>query len=167
MSGPTPHFSWAELTVRKGVQGADLAHLTPATRASLTRLAQVLEVIRTAVGQPLRVTSGYRHGDPLQHGAGQAADIQADGLSPLYLLRLVRRASNAGLMPHPLRQVIAESLHGDEESVSEPMGEGSGQWLHVAIMGIEGEQFARASKSTYLQSWDPTDGPRVYRSVPA
>jgi hypothetical protein len=165
MSGPTPHFTWAELTTRRGVQGADLARLTPSARAALTRLAQVLEAIRREVGQPLRVTSGYRHGDPLQHGAGQAADIQADGLSPLYLLRLVRRMSNAGALPHPLRQIIAESLHGDEESVSEPMGEGSGQWVHVAIMGREGEPFARAANSMWLSSWDPTDGARVYRSV--
>jgi len=165
MSGPTPHFTWAELTVRRGVRGADLAHLTPATRAALARLAQVLEAIRREVGQPLRVTSGYRHGDPLQHGAGQAADIQADGLSPLYLLRLVRRMSNAGALPHPLRQVIAESLHGDEQSVSEPMGEGSGQWLHVAILGVSGEQFASQTRSQWMVSWDPTDGARVYRGV--
>ena len=165
MSGPTPHFTWAELTARKGVQGADLARLTPATRVALTRLAQVLEAIRREVGQPLRVTSGYRHGDPLQHGAGQAADIQADGLSPLYLLRLVRRMANAGLLPHPIRQVIAESMHGDEASVSEPMGEGSGQWLHIAILGRDGEPFARPANSAYLASWDPTDGARVYRGV--
>lgn len=164
-SGPSPHFTWAELTIRQGKQGADERHLTPATRATLTRLADVLEVIRREVGQPLRVTSGYRHGDSFQHGSGQAADIQADGLSPLYLLRLVRRLANAGQLPHPLRQVIAESLHGDEASVSEPMGEGSGQWLHVAIMGTGAEPFARAAGSAWMTSWDPTDGPRVYRGV--
>lgn len=165
MSGPTPHFTWAELTVRQGKQGADLSRLTASAKASLTRLAQVLEVIRSAVAKPIRVTSAYRHGDALQHGAGQAADIQVDGMSPLDLLRLVRRAANAGLLPHPIRQVIAESLHGDEASVSEPMGEGSGQWLHIAIMGREGEPFARPANSAYLASWDPTDGARVYRGV--
>jgi hypothetical protein len=165
MSGPTPHFTWNELTTRKGVAGADLDKLPHLARHNLTRLAECLEVIRATVGKPLRVTSGYRHGDPLQHGQGQAADIQADGLSPLYLLRLVRRLHNAGLFPHALRQVIAESLHGDEASVSEPMGEGSGQWLHVAILGREGEPFARQANSAYLASWDPTDGARVYRGV--
>lgn len=164
-TGPTPHFTWSELTVRGGVAGADLPRLPSAARANLARLAEVLEVIRGAVGRPLRVTSGYRHGDTLQHGMGQAADIQADGMSPLALLLLVRRASNAGLLPHHIRQVIAESLHGDEASVSEPMSEGSGQWVHVAILGAPGERFALPANSTWLASWDPTDGPRVYRGV--
>lgn len=165
MTGPTAHFSWNELTIRKGVAGADLDKLPPLARQNLTRLAEVLEVIRATVGKPLRVTSGYRHGDPLQHGQGQAADIQADGLSPMYLLRLVRRLHNAGLFPHPIRQVIAESLHGDEESVDEPMGEGSGQWLHVAILGDKGQKFDYAAKNMWQASWDPTDAARIYRSV--
>jgi hypothetical protein len=164
-TGPTPHFTWSELTIRKGVAGADLDSLYSAARLNLIRLAEVLEVIRASVGKPLRVTSGYRHGDKFQHGYGQAADIQADGLSPTYLLRFIRRLHNAGLFPHQLRQVIAESLHGDEESVSEPMGEGSGQWVHIAIMGLPGEKFSTPANSMWLSSWDPTNGDRVYRSV--
>lgn len=165
MTGPTPHFTWAELTIRKGVAGADLDELPSSARQNLTRLAECLEVIRATVGKPLRVTSAYRHGDKLQHGQGQAADIQADGLSPMYLLRLVRRLHNAGLFPHPIRQVIAESMHGDKLSVEEPMGQGSGQWLHVAILGEKGQPFNASTPGMWLASWDPPDSERIYRSV--
>jgi hypothetical protein len=162
---PTPHFTWSELTVRRGVPGAELAHVTRDTRAELVRVAEVLEAIRAAIGKPLRVTSAYRHGDPRQHGAGQAADVQADGVSPLALLRLVRELHAAGRLPHPLRQVIAESLHGDPSACDRPMGEGSGQWLHVAIRGSVGHKFADDTASAWLLSWQPANRDREYRSV--
>lgn len=49
-----------------------------------------LDEFREAVGSPLIVTSGYRGGDPAQHGLGRAVDVVAPNwagsLFDLYLL---------------------------------------------------------------------------------
>jgi hypothetical protein len=157
MNGPTPHFSWQELTVRKRIPGADLARLTDPARAELARVAACAEVIRAHVGKPIRVTSAFRAGDPRQHGQGQAMDIQVDGMSPMELLRIVRELDT----PYPLRQVIAETVHGSRADLDAPMGEGSGRWLHIAVFG---DGFTRASTMPWGASWDPP-GDRVYRPV--
>lgn len=164
MTQLTPHFSMEELTTRRGVAGADLARLTSSARASLVRLAEVLEVVRAEVDRPVRVTSAYRHGDPRQHGQGQAADVQVDGLSPLELLAIVRRLHSAGRLPHQLRQVIAESEHSGPSSVGRPMAAGSGVWLHLAIAGRKGEPFADPTSGAWLASYIVGDE-RIYRSA--
>lgn len=164
MTGPSPHFTWSELTTRRGVAGADLARLTSSARASLVRLAEVLEVVRAEVGRPVRVTSAYRHSDPRQHGQGQAADVQVDGLSPLELLAIVRRLHSSGRFPHQLRQVIAESEHSGASSVGRPMASGSGVWLHLAIAGRKGEPFADPTSGAWLASYIVGDE-RIYRSA--
>jgi len=151
MPGPTPHVTWDELTTRGGVRGADLAHLTDATRAPLIRVAETIEAIRATVREPVWITSGYRHGDPRQHGAGQAADIQVRSYSPMGLLALVRKLSDKGALPHPLRQVIAESRGTGLDGV---MGQGSGRWLHVAVLGVGAEPWASASSRPWLTSPD-------------
>lgn len=149
------HFSFAELTARNRVPGADLGKLTEATAANLRSLATELEVIRADVGAAVHVTSGYRHGDPLQHGAGLAADIQVRALSPLDLVERIH-ALRAIL---DLRQVIAESLAADPASLTQPMAEGSGLWVHVAIRGPRWE--ARSARP-WLWSVAPTSGRRTY-----
>jgi hypothetical protein len=160
----TPHFSLEELTTRRGIAGADLARLTSSARASLVRLAEVLEVVRAEVGRPVRVTSAYRHGDPRQHGQGQAADVQVDGLSPLELLAIVRELHKAGRLPHQLRQVIAESSHADPASVYRPMIEAGGLWLHIAIRGLRGQPFDDATSGAWLLSYKPMNE-QIYRSA--
>ena len=157
MNGPTKHFSWRELTVRKAIPGADEARLTDAVRADLARVAACVEVIRAHVKEPVFVTSAFRAGDAKQHGRGQAMDIQVRSLSPMQLLQIVRGLD----MPYPLRQVIAETVHGSREALDQPMGEGSGQWLHIAVFG---DGFTRASTMPWGASWDPP-GDRVYRPV--
>jgi hypothetical protein len=157
VNGPTPHFTWRELTIRKRIPGVDEARLTDAVRADLARVAACVEVIRARVGEPVFVTSAFRAGDPRQHGRGQAMDIQVRSLSPMQLLRIVRGLD----MPHPLRQVIAETDAGNREALDLPMAEKSGRWLHIAVFG---DGFTRPSSLPWGASWDPP-GDRVYRPV--
>ena len=53
-------------------------------------LLMFLDEFREAVGSPLIVTSGYRGGDPAQHGLGRAVDVVAPewggSLFDLYLM---------------------------------------------------------------------------------
>ena len=153
----SPHFTLAELTIRNRVPGVDAAKVTPAIRAQLVRLCSALEVVRSEVGEPVHVTSGFRSGDPKQHGAGLAADIQVRSLSPLDLIATIRRLSD-GLQVSP-RQVIAESLHTDKASLSRPMLEGSGLWVHVAIFG---PGYTSPTRSAWLTSTAPASGSRVF-----
>lgn len=154
----SPHFTLDELTIRNRVKGVDAPRLYPGARASLVDLCGVLEVIRARVGEPVHVTSGFRHGDPLQHGRGQAADIQVRSLSPLGLLSIIGDLAETGRVK--VRQVIAESNHTDRESLSRPMLEGSGLWVHVAIFG---PGFERPSSAPWSTSTAPLPGQkRVY-----
>ena len=153
----SPHFTLAELTIRNRIPGVDAHKVTPAIRAQLVRLCGALEVIRSEVGEPVHVTSGFRTGDPKQHGAGLAADIQVRSMSPLELIAVVRRLAD-GLQVSP-RQVIAESLHPDKASLSRPMLEGSGLWVHVAIFG---PGYERPTKSAWLTSTAPVSGSRAF-----
>lgn len=135
---PSAHFTWPELTTRGGVDGVDLPNLPDLCVPRLVRVAEVLEVLRADVGGPIRVTSGYRHRDGKQHGQGQAADIQVDGVSPVYLMRRLHALHAAGELPHAIRQVIAEGRNHD---IDQAMGPKSGRWLHVAVLGIGQERY--------------------------
>lgn len=116
------HFSLAEMiasdtALRQGISNAPGPHEID----NLKRLcAQVLEPLRAAIGQPIRVTSGYRA--PLlnllvggsrtsDHCAGRAADIQVPGTSPLTLAKAIQS------LDLPVQQCIHEF----------------GAWVHVSI----------------------------------
>lgn len=106
--------------------------LTGQALVEARRVCEVVEVIRGIVGKPIYLTSGIRPGSGSQHNAGQAADIQVWGMTPLELLALIWQHRER--MPHRLRQVIAETVHG-RDGLSAPMGDGLGGWVHVAILG--------------------------------
>ena len=146
----SPHFTDVELTIRNKVPGADLPRLYPEARASLVDLCTVLERIREQVGEAVHVTSGFRHGDKKQHGRGQAADIQVRSLSPIELMRVI---NTMGL--RSVRQVIAESMHEDRASLSNPMIKDSGLWVHVAIYG---PGFERPASMPWGTSIAPPEG---------
>ncbi len=146
----TTHFTDAELTIRKKVPGVDLPRLYPEARASLTDLCGVLERIREQVGEAVHVTSGFRSGDPKQHGRGQAADIQVRSMSPIGVMRVIYGMGLPGV-----RQVIAESMHRDRLSLSQPMIKDSGLWVHVAI---HGPGFERAASMPWGTSVAPPEG---------
>ena len=162
MDRPAPHFTWAELTIRGGIQGVDLPHLTAPIRARLIRIAAIAEAIRMDVGRVVHVTSGYRHGDPRQHGAGQAMDIQVEGMTPLELIGRIHRLASTKRLPHPLRQVIAETRQG-AAALSRAMVHKEPRWVHIAVLGLDGEPFDTPSQTPWLTS---PDGERYLRWSP-
>ena len=102
MTGPSPHFTWAEL----GATGAP-----PEAQVALAALVlAVLEPLRARIGKPVRVTSGYRSSAAnaaipgasrtSQHPRGEAVDIVVDGMSSRELCRALL---DAGV---PFDQVI-------------------------------------------------------------
>jgi len=162
--GPTEHFGWMEFCAGQEARyGYLCAH--PELWAAPVRVCEVAEVIRELVGKPVRVTSGLRmpSGSPTsQHEVGQALDIQVGGMTPRQLLRVIRTAAEQGALPHRLRQVIAESLHGTAADLDQPMGKGSGRWVHVAVEGVDGERWSTGARLPWALSWDPPTAQRVY-----
>lgn len=161
-----PHFLWSEVitgTDAQIVSRRSGLSLDPYAQKSIVQVAQVVERLRTIVGKPIRVTSGYRGAkvNGSQHEVGGALDVQVDGLSPIELVRIIRDSNLTGL-----RQVIAETLHG-EQGVSVPMAKGSGAWVHIGIIQPSGcpvASWERPTSSAWLRSWVASDGSRVYRA---
>ena len=116
------HFSLAEMIASDTATRQGIANVPgPFEIDNLKRLCVlVLEPLRAAIGQPIRVTSGYRA--PLlnllvggsrtsDHCAGRAADIQVPGTSPLTLAKAIQS------LDLPVQQCIHEF----------------GAWVHVSI----------------------------------
>lgn len=81
----TPHFALAEFGSRDG------APVPSMYMANVKRLAEQLEILRTAIGKPIRIVSGYRSpaynakvkgAKASQHLVAKAADIRVIGMSP-------------------------------------------------------------------------------------
>lgn len=120
MTNLSTHFTLEELThsqtaTRLGIEN----NPNDAELVNLRRLAETLERIRTAVGKPIQITSGYRckalnervgGSKTSAHMDGRAADIVVAGLTPIRLARAIREA---GIV---LDQLIYE-----------------GEWIHVGI----------------------------------
>ena len=112
----SPHFTRQELNY-------DAA--PGAYRANLEQLALLLERVRTAVGVPLRVTSGYRSpaanaalpgaSSSSQHLTGQAADFRPVGVSVETFLDRLARARFSGF-----GQLIVYPLGTDHVHISLP-----------------------------------------------
>jgi hypothetical protein len=157
-----PHFAWSEVVTGTPeavtVRRAGLADDANA-RAALAKTCVVAEWIRGLVDCPIRITSGYRGPERTgsQHDTGHALDIQVDGISALELLELVH--AHADEAPHPLRQVIAESLHTSVLTLEKPMAARCGVWLHFAIATGE---WRRPSTLPWATSVAPVSGRRMY-----
>lgn len=96
------HFTLEELSssdtaVRKGIDNTPSAEIVE----NLKRVAQTLEQIRTLVGAPVRVSSGYRcpalntaigGSSKSAHVEGLAADITVSGKTPKELAIMIRDA---------------------------------------------------------------------------
>ena len=122
----SPHFTLAELTasnkaVQLKIDNTAAADLLP----RLTRLAEMLERIRTTLGVPVIITSGYRCRalnmavggvTSSDHAQGSAADILAPGYgTPYDVAKLL-----APLVPTlGIGQLILEGVKGK-------------QWVHVS-----------------------------------
>ena len=88
------HFHISEFGVR------DPAQIDPDHWANLRLLARLLEHVRAICGHhPVHITSGYRQGDPKQHGTGSAADFYIDSVGAAPVVRRIRAAMDEGEMP--------------------------------------------------------------------
>ncbi len=122
----TPHFSLAELIASRtaSVRGIDNTP-PPEVLARLQATAQMLERVRTHLGAPVIVTSGYRNRElnvavggvtSSDHTTGQAADVVAPRFgTPTQIART--------LAPHismlGIGQIILEGIKGK-------------QWVHLS-----------------------------------
>lgn len=122
----TAHFSLAELTASNKAAALRIDNTpTPDALRRLQGTAEMLERIRTTVGRPIMVTSGYRSPalnravggvTSSDHTTGQAADIVAPAFgTPYELARLLAPlVSTLGI-----GQLILEGVKGK-------------QWVHVS-----------------------------------
>lgn len=95
----TEHFTWREATMSRLARKAGIDNSPPPElHAAIRRTAEGLEAIRTLAGVPIIVTSWYRspatnalaRGETTsQHVLGQAADIEALGMSASALAQLI------------------------------------------------------------------------------
>lgn len=166
----TDHLSWLEVA-RDDADRLAWLEAHPEVHPDVRRVCKVAEALRAKLGgKPIRVTSGIRPPKAgarivSQHEAGQALDLQFDGLTPLHVLGVLREMAAAGELPYEIRQVIAETLRG-ESALHQPMGPGSGQWVHIAVIGSAGRPYSTPAGSKWLVSYDPPNGGRVYRAAP-
>jgi hypothetical protein len=127
----SPHFSLAELTASSTAQRLGLDN-TPAPELlpRLVLAAEMLERIRTVLGVPITVTSGYRAPavnravggvTSSDHTQGHAVDIIAPGYGTPYLVAslLAPLVSTLGI-----GQLILEGIKGK-------------QWVHVSTRSPE------------------------------
>jgi uncharacterized protein YcbK (DUF882 family) len=109
----TEHFTFEELTVTEMRVIQDLNREQALDfAANIEKTAQLLEKVRTLLGQPLIVTSGFRcpvlnqliGGSPTsQHMAGLAADFRGNGWTdPPHFRDAMNSIQNSGLRFHQL-----------------------------------------------------------------
>jgi len=86
------NFDWSEFESRDG------APMPPDVKENIQELAKNLEVIREAVGRPLKINSGYRSPawnkkvggvSGSQHQKGRAADLVSSGVTPSQLHAII------------------------------------------------------------------------------
>jgi zinc D-Ala-D-Ala carboxypeptidase len=144
-------FTLAELVRSTAAERLGLDNTPPpAAQANLERLvAKVLDPLRTHLGRPVRITSGFRSaavnkaldGSPTsQHMLGEAVDIKADGLTAVELATVILR------LGVPVDQVIwydpergghvhvsyTETRPNRRESLHAPAGGGYLRWKPAA-----------------------------------
>lgn len=117
----SPNFTLAELTASQTAERRGIDNTPNATAiANLTRLAALLEQVRSAVGKPIIVTSGYRSPElnlaigstnRSQHPLGCAADIKVHGMTPKQVIEACIKADI------PYHQIIEEF----------------GSWTHISV----------------------------------
>ena len=142
------YFSLAEMTRSQTAERHGIANQPDASQVEhLRRLCQaVLDPLREAVGGPISVTSGYRGpalnarigGSPTsQHSLGQAADLQAAGMSVLELFKtVIRRGLPFDQLIYEARSATSKWVH-----VSHRAGANRGQ-IRVARFDASGRAVA-------------------------
>ena len=117
----SPNFTLEELTFSETAERKGLDNTPNATAiANLTRLAALLEQVRSILGKPIIVTSGYRSPEVnlaigstnrSQHPLGCAADIKVHGMTPKQVIEACIKADI------PFHQIIEEF----------------GSWTHISV----------------------------------
>lgn len=129
------YFTLAELYASDTARVKGIDNTPPATIAeNLTALGeQVLDKIREAHGQPIRINCGYR--SPAlnaavkgvassQHLKGEAADI----------------ANSLALQKKILEMIKAKTLIFDQLIIEKPNRDGVGAWLHISYSKVRNRQ---------------------------
>jgi uncharacterized protein YcbK (DUF882 family) len=102
MGDLTRHFSWREFECRCGCS------MPPDVRERVKELASALEVLRSALGVPLHINSGYRcparnrkvgGATRSRHLAGDAADLAARGYTGAEIAETIERLIAEGALP--------------------------------------------------------------------
>ncbi|NMF98375.1 D-Ala-D-Ala carboxypeptidase family metallohydrolase [Aromatoleum toluolicum] len=146
----TPHFCLEELLFSQQAVRHGIGNTPPGSALiNLSRLAEVLERIRAAVGnRTVTVTSGYRSPALNQriggsrasaHMDGRAADIVVRSMTPLQVARAIQGAGIA------LDQLIFE-----------------GSWVHVGIAKV-----GEPSRGDVLTAHFGPDGVKYQRGIVA
>lgn len=117
----TPHFTLAEMTASQIANRAGLDNNPDSkTIANLIELCQTLEAVRTLIGQPLLITSGYRCEALNQRIGGSASSAHVLGLAADILA--------VGLTPRQLAQRIMDSELDFDQLILEFDG-----WVHLGL----------------------------------
>jgi hypothetical protein len=121
----TPHFKLSEFVASNKAESLGIDNTpNPAYLGNISKTAELLERVRTALGAPVTITSGYRciklnkavgGATTSDHARGEAADIVAPGFGTPYEIakKLEPMVSSLGI-----GQLILEGIKGK-------------QWVHI------------------------------------
>lgn len=117
----TPHFTLAEMTASQLANREGLDNTPDSqTIANLIELCKTLEQVRSLVGQPLLVSSGYR---------SEALNRRLGGsVSSAHVLGLAADIMAVSLTPRQLAQRIMDSPLGFDQLILEFDG-----WVHLGL----------------------------------
>ena len=128
MTQLSPHFTLEELTASNKAKALKIDNTpTPEILENLKALALALELARSVIGKPLKISSAYRcpalnkavGGSPTSaHTLGYAADFTVDGITPR---QICEKIIAAGLH---FDQIILENISSDNPD---------GVWVHYGI----------------------------------
>lgn len=106
----------------KEFASADGTAPTDKVLKNLTELAKNLEALRKHLGQPIKITSGYRskeHNKKIggalnsMHITGMAADIQVEGVKPIELAKAIELLIKNGKMKEGGLGIYSTWIHYD------------------------------------------------------
>jgi len=128
MTQLSPHFTLEELTASSKAKALKIDNTpTPEILENLKALALALELARSVIGKPLKISSAYRcpalntavkGSKTSAHMLGYAADFTVDGMTPR---QVCEKIIAAGLS---FQQMICEDVSKEYPD---------GRWVHFAI----------------------------------